>query len=317
MSTVKVYSPVISERTQVDVVHSTFPAGEQYVRLHIPTEAHEYKVVLLAADSWAITQALLIADAIKNVNPRNVVIAVLDYVPYGRQDRVCSPGESFSLKLLAEMISLRFDYVETYDTHSKVTDDMLGIKLIKKYPNLQDMYVSADYYTIEKDGKGVPGVAGVSKLYGSVYMDSIVVSPDKGALDRAQALSDVLYNASSQTFDFDVVEFKKTRVDMNTIVSEPARVYTKYSTSQIPEDVIRSLSTAKHIIVPDDICDGGGTFIALAKAIREYNEKATLTLVISHGVFSQGFNTLLEYYERVLVTKDSYNRGRLIQIFPE
>jgi ribose-phosphate pyrophosphokinase len=54
----------------------------------------------------------------------------------------------------------------------------------------------------------------------------------------------------------------------------------------------------KRILVADDLCDGGRTFIELAKVIRKY-EPSTLQLYVTHGLFSNGLTELLKYYDKV------------------
>lgn len=46
------------------------------------------------------------------------------------------------------------------------------------------------------------------------------------------------------------------------------------------------------VLIADDICDGGWTFIQLAKALKEAGAK-TVTLYITHGIFSKGLEPLL------------------------
>lgn len=48
----------------------------------------------------------------------------------------------------------------------------------------------------------------------------------------------------------------------------------------------------KHLIVVDDICDGGTTFIELAKVLPK--ERKSLTLCVTHGIFSKGRQILLD-----------------------
>jgi len=42
------------------------------------------------------------------------------------------------------------------------------------------------------------------------------------------------------------------------------------------------------LLIVDDICDGGGTFTLLAKAICEVKPDCNIDLVVSHGIFSRG-----------------------------
>jgi ribose-phosphate pyrophosphokinase len=50
-------------------------------------------------------------------------------------------------------------------------------------------------------------------------------------------------------------------------------------------------------IVIDDICDGGGTFNLLAESLRIKKEK--LSLFVTHGIFSKGFDELALYYSKI------------------
>lgn len=52
------------------------------------------------------------------------------------------------------------------------------------------------------------------------------------------------------------------------------------------------------LLVVDDICDGGGTFIALAKVIREVSSQP-LYLYVTHGLFTKGLEPLLGLYDGI------------------
>ena len=54
-------------------------------------------------------------------------------------------------------------------------------------------------------------------------------------------------------------------------------------------------------LVVDDICDGGGTFLGLAKELKAKNA-GKLYLAVSHGIFSRGVERLLEHYDGVFST---------------
>lgn len=51
-------------------------------------------------------------------------------------------------------------------------------------------------------------------------------------------------------------------------------------------------------IIVDDICDGGGTFLGLAKKLQIANA-GTLTLAVTHGVFSKGAERLAEAFSTI------------------
>lgn len=104
------------------------------------------------------------------------------------------------------------------------------------------------------------------------HSDKTFIAPDKGAEGRAaQASKD--YRGSTY------VVANKTR--------DP-------STGQINGIAIGDLgdTSGKTLIVIDDICDGGRTFIELAKVLPA--ERKRLELWVTHGIFSKGLQPLLK-----------------------
>lgn len=55
------------------------------------------------------------------------------------------------------------------------------------------------------------------------------------------------------------------------------------------------------VLVVDDICDGGGTFVGLAGEIAK-RDKLTPHLFVTHGLFTQGTQGLLAHYRHVYTT---------------
>ena len=58
----------------------------------------------------------------------------------------------------------------------------------------------------------------------------------------------------------------------------------------------------RNCVIIDDICDGGGTFLAIAEKIQP----AHLTLIVTHGIFSKGFDTLQKYFQQIIVSDSLY-----------
>lgn len=63
----------------------------------------------------------------------------------------------------------------------------------------------------------------------------------------------------------------------------------------------------KSIIIFDDICDGGGTFIAEAKFLKERFPGRKLELFVTHGIFSKGFEELFKYFDKIYTTNSYQN----------
>jgi len=60
----------------------------------------------------------------------------------------------------------------------------------------------------------------------------------------------------------------------------------------------------RRCVVVDDLCDGGGTFIAISDQVRPY-APAYMTLIVSHGIFSRGLDPLTDRFD-LIITSDSY-----------
>lgn len=61
--------------------------------------------------------------------------------------------------------------------------------------------------------------------------------------------------------------------------------------------------TGRHCVIIDDICDAGTTFMAIATQIKPVH----LTLIITHGIFSKGFEALESVFNEIIVS-DSFCR---------
>lgn len=56
------------------------------------------------------------------------------------------------------------------------------------------------------------------------------------------------------------------------------------------------------LVLVDDICDGGGTFIGIGKELQKYRKSITLILYITHGLFTKGVEELLKYFDCIVTT---------------
>lgn len=65
------------------------------------------------------------------------------------------------------------------------------------------------------------------------------------------------------------------------------------STGKILETRVEGNVENKRVLIVDDICDGGATFTALAKVLKEAGA-AYVGLQVTHGIFSKGIQILLD-----------------------
>lgn len=112
----------------------------------------------------------------------------------------------------------------------------------------------------------------------NAYTPGLLVSPDAGASKKVHLLGKHLY--------WPVFEASKRR---NTLTGDiEASVFN-------PDFDVNKYEV---IYIVDDICDGGRTFVELAKAIKAHGFTGSLVLSVTHGIFSKGLEPL-EVFDKV------------------
>ncbi|MEM6684677.1 MAG: ribose-phosphate diphosphokinase [Bacteroidota bacterium] len=134
----------------------------------------------------------------------------------------------------------------------------------------------------------------VQRCLETIKDDIILIAPDGGALKK-------IYKLSAYLGGIDIVECSKKR-DIQTGELSGFTVYA--------DDL-----KGKTAVVVDDICDGGGTFLGLGKALQEKNAGA-LHLIVSHGIFSKGFEALENIYTTIFTTNSfrDVNSANVVQV---
>lgn len=80
----------------------------------------------------------------------------------------------------------------------------------------------------------------------------------------------------------------------------------------------------RRILLVDDLCDGGGTFCGLAKAIREINKDVKIDIVVNHMVNPKGIENLSKTFDHVYFSNSYKNwsgwkaeYGKAVPALPE
>lgn len=116
-----------------------------------------------------ILECLLLADASRRAGAAKVV-GVVPYLGYARQDRRAYGREPVSVRLVADLLSNRFDRIVSIDVHNAAMEGFFSVPL---------EHLSA-----------VPLL--VKKLQPVVMDDSIIVAPDLGAVKLAERYAHAL-----------------------------------------------------------------------------------------------------------------------------
>ena len=246
-----------------------FPAGERNVKIVEPILVERYKSFTIEVKfegSDDLMDMMLLVNAIRNVSYSAKIGLRIPYFPFARQDRVMTEGEPFALQVAVDMIKMcNFNYVETWDAHSDVLAGMFPAGLLINKKQ-DDLLINDISRYIESDD------------------NTALIAPDAGALKKIYPLASRLgvpVIVASKTRDVTNGNITGVTIDMNEVL--------KYN----------------NLIVVDDICDGGRTFIELAKVVREKcHYEYFLQLHVTHGIFSKGKEELNKYFDVVNCVND-------------
>jgi ribose-phosphate pyrophosphokinase len=255
-----------------------FPAGEIGLEFHIDKN-HEIPVDLFLREATAdaILTVLMQANAVWHQDRYRQVRLFCPYVPYGRQDRVSSPGTAFSLEVFAELFAkANVDEIHIVDPHSKETVYQL------------EVYMDVFVYPANK----VFSQRVTENMNYDSWKNVVVLAPDKGAVERAWLVADSI---------------NCTQVHYAQKVRDP-------ESGEILGIEALTIEPHHHVLVVDDICDGGKTFIELAKAIE--GRCASKTLYVTHGIFSKGYGVVADHYDAVWCTDSFKNDAPANRIIP-
>lgn len=211
------------------------------------------------------------------------------YAPYimgARSDRKFEIGGNRYIKdVIAPVLnSLNFESVTCIDPHSYVLENCIdnfesenNVKLVQ--------FALKDLKAFTLNGK-------IQKYE---INNHILVSPDDGASKKIYKLAEQI------GYKGDIITCSKDR-DKDG----------KLSKINVPHSQIHD-NADKDIVIIDDICDGGATFINIAKFIKEnygslFNGK--IYLIVTHGIFSKGFDELSKYFDGIYCT-NSYEEFNL------
>lgn len=128
-----------------------------------------------------------------------------------------------------------------------------------------------------------PIIAMMDEMFSNYNISRLLVFPDAGAKLRYWTFADI------PTVSF----CKKRDLETGKIISIE------------PENEDKRLIDADEIFILDDLCDAGGTFVAIADYIRKVNNHCTLSIAVTHMVNKKGIDNLSSHFDKVWFT-DSY-----------
>ncbi|MDB2367889.1 ribose-phosphate diphosphokinase [bacterium] len=263
-----------------------FPDTEGYIRIpEEQIEAIRKEPVVVVSNTFpdaGIVETLLMLKAISDVrkgsleNLRGIepqrmenigpgVYLAVPYFGYSRQDKRFKPGEVISARAIADMLATQCDGLTVLDLHAPQVLENLDIPVA---------FTSA-----------MPELA--NHLQSEVKPD-FILSPDKGAIDRASQVA--------QLIDCEFSYLEKTRIDAHTIIHKAKDLDVK----------------GKVVAIVDDMIATGGTICRAADALR--SQGATeVHAACSHGLFTGGaIRRLTQFVDGVHATGSLANPRSVI-----
>lgn len=239
------------------ITHNTikFSGGEVQLKLlpELIKSTNEIKAHIVSSDG-----IMLLAQLAYVLNGK-VNNLLLPYVPYSRYDRSESQSDPLSLKVFCTFInSLGFNRVVTHDNHSDVATALLDNCInIPQHVLVKQLFERREF--IEQNLHDI--------LKSDLQQYDAIVSPDSSASKKAFEVCKLLQIPLIECYkhrDFSTGEIVNISVPTQQLID----------------------GNYKNVLIVDDICDGGRTFIGLSDELLRYVDE--VDLYVTHGIFSKG-----------------------------
>jgi ribose-phosphate pyrophosphokinase len=218
-----------------------FPDGE--LDVDVLAEVRGRDVFVLQSLHGPVGEHLLelslVADACARQGSASVT-AIIPYLGYARQDRREAGTEPLGARVVAELLGAsRLDRVVCLDLHSRAVEGCF------RHP--------VDH------AAAVPAL--IEHLHSRLPSPAVVVSPDLGAVKRAEAFA--------RPLGLPVAVVHKHRL----------------SGAEVEAQGVVGDVRGRHPVVVDDMIATGGTLVAAVRAVLEAGAVGPVTVVASHGLF--------------------------------
>lgn len=264
---------VNSVTSNVGYTIDKYPDGQQAIQIETYENKLREDLIMIKShmrDFMDVEIIIAATQALRGMGTKKIGL----FVPYflgARSDRRFSYGGVHYIKdVIAPIInSQNYEVVYVLDPHSDVLEGC--INNLEKINNFELVKMALN------DNRG--------------FSDNVVlVSPDAGAYKK-------IFDVAQEFGIENIVTATKVR-DLKTGKIIETRV-----------DGIDKYNDDVDFIIVDDICDGGRTFIEIAKILKEKFILSKIKLVVSHGIFSQGFEVFDGLVDKIYTT-DSYKQHK-------
>lgn len=269
---------VYPDKSDLKYEISRFPDGQQSITIKEECdEMDNMRELTIKTRLNNFMDLEILICAVKALRTWGFFLPIHLYVPYFLGSRSDRCFEQYAPNYLRDIIcpiinGLKFKTVTVTDPHSHVLEGCLQNFRKIPFEKLMDGFFRQGAWL----NKGLK--------------DVVYIAPDKGAEPRVEFLAklgcDIVY----------CIKHRKPNGDIDKL--------------EVP---LQHKHLRRDYYVIDDICDGGATFIRIGKELRKVQANdphaGKNTLIVTHGLFTKGFEELNLYYDSIYCTnsyKDIY-----------
>ncbi len=239
----------------ITLASGTFPDRAVWVKVKdaLPHTAQQMRIRAAAMrDMNDFMRLAQLVDAVRQVTDVTISHLELPWLPYARQDRHMVAGDSFALKVFASLLNT-LNFSKVFILDPHSDAAAAAINNVVVIPQETCLLQSTTLRRAIAQG------------------ELMLVAPDAGALKK-------IHNVASASGAHDYAILTKQR---------------DVATGQLTGFALVAGEVAgKDVLIVDDLCDAGGTFIGSAQVLREAGARR-VSLYVTHGVFSKGVENLL------------------------
>lgn len=255
-----------------------YPDGSSYVKVNRYEKEFTFRINSYE-DLWILNQ---LVDVYNNAGlvPTITIPCLID----AQADRRFNDNESFGLKLVVKFLSgLNADFKVFHPHNADALE--FGTDNIKVVDN--GKYIERVLNTVHLDKHRYKGVVEDTQFDEKVSDYITLMSPDAGMFKQLMKLCD------------------KIGWKGETYSASKSRKY-EDGKSRLMQLIDREDFGGKDILIVDDICVNGGTFIGLAKMLKERNV-GKLYLAVSHITIENPNPELLNCFDKIFTTNSKFD----------
>lgn len=261
------------DNQHVEIERGIFPDGAVWLKVtdELPRFAQVMRIRVAAMRDMNDFMLLAqLTDAVRHVTDIAISHLELAWLPWARQDRHMVNGDSFALKVFANQLN---------------TLNFDKVFLLDPHSDAAAAAINNSVVIAQEaclmQSENLSLAIGEGKL--------MLVAPDAGALKK-------IHNVAKASDARDYAILTKER---------------DVATGNLTGFALISGDVAgKDVLIVDDLCDAGGTFIGSAQVLRDAGARS-VSLYVTHGVFSKGVENLLNNGIDAIYTTTSFASSEL------